>query len=142
MFRLSLSASLIPASIALLVGVTSCDSPPAASPTVTREAFLAAGKVWPVAVESGEVGCTPNKIDRDADAIWFRGPNTVTYGLNSYASVQNGYADLKTIWLEDEKANAEVEAAFPGQKLVEPRRLSIGDLAESAREICYSTPLS
>ncbi|NBB65871.1 hypothetical protein GVN18_42160 [Pseudomonas sp. ODNR1LW] len=141
MLRLSLSAFLS-ASIALIVGVASCDTPPAASPVVTREGFIAAGKVWPVTVENGEVGCTPNKIHRDADALWFRGPDNVVYGLNSYASVQNGYADLEPIWLEDEKANAEVEAAFPGQKLAEPRRLAIGDLAERAREICYSAPLS
>lgn len=110
------------------------------SPTdhrVSEEAFKAEGKVWPLTVASGEVGCTPNQTDRSGDAIWFKASTGTRYGLNSFAKVELGFSDLTPIWREDERANAEIAAAFPGETLPMTNRLSIGDLAASAQQTCY-----
>lgn len=141
MGRTSKRAALISALGAVGLLIAACDEGPRTSPSVTRDDFTAAGKVWPLSVPNGEVGCSPNKRDRNADAIWFKAPDGVVYALNSFASDEKGYADLDPIWLEDAKANAELAAAFPGETLPSPNRLSIADLMERAREICYSASL-
>jgi hypothetical protein len=73
--------------------------------------------------------------------VWFKAPDGTRYGLNSYASAEKGFADLIPIWAEDEKMNAKLEAAFPGQALPTRNRLSIGDLTERAISICYSAKI-
>ena len=128
--------------VAAAVALSACSSPAQPDPAVTKDQFLAAGKVWPLTVDHGDVGCTPNPRDRRGDAFWFRAPNGTRFGLNSYASEEQGFADLTPIWAEDAKMNAEVEAAFPGQKLPVPNRLSIGDLADAAQLICYAAKLN
>lgn len=103
---------------------------------VTKQQFVSEGKIWPISPDHGEVGCTLNRFSDDGDALWFKAPNGKTYGLNSFASVEDGFADITPIWLIDEAANAELQQLFSGQKLKEPRRISIGDLMKKAKEVC------
>lgn len=126
---------------AVVTLLSGCSSPPPRSPIVTEAEFVAAGKLWPLTIAAGEVGCTPNSEDRRGDAVWFKAPDGTQYGLNSYASAEKGFADLIPIWAEDEKMNAKLAAAFPGQALPTRNRLSIGDLAERAFTMCYSAKL-
>ena len=52
---------------------------------VSRAAFEAAGKKWPLSVNEGFVGCT------GTGARWFEERDGQPYGLNGLASVAQGY---------------------------------------------------
>ncbi len=103
---------------------------------VTRDGFIADGKVWPLSVNSGKVGCTPNPRDPDAEARWFIGPDGTKYGLNGFATVADGYADLTPIWLPDDVINQQVREAFPDEPVRVVTRLSIGGLSDLAATTC------
>jgi hypothetical protein len=98
------------------------------SPLVTRERFEAAGLRWPLAVDGGIVGCT------GVDA-WFQAPDGTVYGVNGFATEEQGYADITLIWLEDEGANAAWERAT-GSRPRHPTRINIGDLLNRANAQC------
>ena len=103
---------------------------------VSREAFLAQGKIWPLSVQSGQVGCVKNAQDPRAEARWFRAPDGKLYGLNGFATPEAGYEDITPIWLEDEAQNRQLQQAFPDQTVTIRNRLYIGDLMDEAAKGC------
>lgn len=98
------------------------------SPLVSSESFLAEGLRWPLSVEGGVVGCT-------GPAAWFQAPDGTVYGVNGFATQEQGYADITSIWLEDEGANAAWERAT-GSRPRHPTRINIGDLLNRANAQC------
>lgn len=118
-----------------LAGLAACGQK-ADSLEVSREAFLAQGKVWPLSVQSGQVGCVKNADDPRAEARWFRAPDGKLYGLNGFATPETGYSDITPIWLEDEAQNRQLQEAFPDQEVTIRNRLNIGDLMDEAAKGC------
>lgn len=115
-----------------LAGIAACGSK-SETIDVSRAEFEAAGKPWPLTVDTGRVGC--KSLDLKAEERWFEAGG-VKYGLNSFATVDKGYADITPIWRENVELTREVEAMFPGQKLKSVNRISIGGLSDVASTAC------
>jgi hypothetical protein len=119
----------------ILAGLAGCGQK--AEPLeVSQETFLEQGKVWPLSVQSGQVGCVKNAQDPRAEARWFRAPDGKLYGLNGFATSDAGYEDITPIWLEDIVRNRQLQEAFPDQTVTIRNRLSLGDLMEEAAKGC------
>lgn len=119
----------------LFIGILGCGE--GSSPlNVSRDSFAAEGKVWPLSVEKGQVGCVRNPENPEAEARWFRAPDGRLYGLNGFATEEAGYSDLTPIWLQDETRLAQLREAFPDQPVTFPVLVSIADLAEEAGKGC------
>lgn len=120
------------AAVALIAvsGMAGCGTRPV---EVSRAEFLAKGKVWPLSVESGQVGCS---TEPRGEARWFRAPDGKLYSLNGFATPEAGYADLTPIWLDDRARLRQLQEAFPDQPVTMPVRLSIGDLSDEAAKAC------
>jgi hypothetical protein len=118
--------------IVALLALASCSDAPAGQ-AVSRSDFERSGRVWPLTVDQGRVGCS--KARNGQDAIWFETTAGVRYAIGSWAIAHGGYLDLKPIWAEDVAFNDRTASIFPE----EPRgqvRLNIGDLRDEASKLC------
>ena len=117
---------MIAVSLACWGTVSSCQQSGVTGPPNAQKAeFERRGLKWPLAVDSGNLGC-------QGGAVWFATPDGTTYAVNGTA--HGKYKPIEPIWLVDKKMMSELEAAgiSDGPTL----RVNIGDLIQEGLKSC------
>jgi hypothetical protein len=98
---------------------------------VSEQQFKQSGKLWPLTVSQGEIGCATN-------SQWVR-VDGVQYGLNG-VSDGFGYEDITPIWKLDYPLIAKLSKSKNAivRKLATETtlRVSLGDLSTAASKFC------
>jgi hypothetical protein len=81
---------------------------------------------WPLTVNEGVLGC--------AGMVRWIEIGGARYGLNGFATVEQGYRKIEPIWAADQAMGAQLKAA--GVPNDPPMRVSIGDMIEEAGRLC------